>query len=67
MTTSWLPCTIRPTCSAYYAAYLKRILAPISILHPDGPYHPLHKGGLLYRTFGLGHRGKSALADTQTR
>ena len=42
MTTSWLHCTTRPTCSACYGAGLKRISAPISILHPNGP---LHKGG----------------------
>lgn len=35
MTTSELHCTIRSTCSACCGAGLKRILAPISILHPD--------------------------------
>lgn len=38
--------------------------SPSCILIPDSP---LHKGGLLHRTFGLGDRGKSAHADTQTQ
>ena len=53
--------------SLHDQAYVLYILWSRSQAHLSSHLHPDGQGGLLHRTFGLGDRGKSAHADTQTQ